>query len=384
MNLLLGLTVALLSQAIPNLDDAPQWQLEFEHRFGSIDDPETSLTRILSAAIGDNEEILLVQLNDKRIRMFDRDGNRIASYGNPGNGPMDLGHPIAVGLRGDTVWVSDNAAASLKFFSLDGKWLQSVTIAEIVGQGILAKAGYPLDNGDILANPRIDMRSRVDRVRVIPWIRYKRDGQVIDTLVSDRRTHQIAEIRMGEGRGFFTQPFDASDRVAVVPDGSGLVHVSQADTASTHPVRIERVDAGGRTVFSREYSASQRELTRALVRWTIDARAKLVEKVLASSLAFDLDEHMSGYADAIRTPEIIPPITEVLVADNGMIWVGRESVGDDTQRWVAIDGRTGNVAGQIRFPNGSRLIAASAEYVWMEELDELDVVHVARYRVIRE
>lgn len=149
------ITVPLLTasglQGFPSLDADPEWPLAAEASFGSIDDPETALSRIIDAAIDPTGHLVLAQLYDLRVGIYDANGRRVGSVGRPGNGPQDLGSIQAVGVRGDTIWVTDGRAASLKFFLRDGTCLGSTTAVKSLGGGILAKAGYPLTTGHVLA-----------------------------------------------------------------------------------------------------------------------------------------------------------------------------------------------------------------------------------------
>lgn len=383
MSALLSFGLLLATQAIPAIDSAPDWTMVAEVRFGSIDVPETALSTIRAAAVDAQERLILAQLYDSRVRIYDLDGTRVGSIGRPGNGPQDLAAPVDVGVVGDTIWVADSRASSLKFFRGDGTWLGSVTIAHVAGPGIFASAGYPLDNGSILAKPGVSMESLVGQERQIPWIRFDREAQLVDTLLLDNRLFSVARLQVDGGTTLLKQPFDESDRVAVFPDGSGVVRVVQASDGADRPIRVQVLDADGHSVFARDYAVTRRRLTDDIVDRSINRYMEAVERTMASSLAFNARKFRVAYSDAIRRPDFIPPVEEVHVGSDGTIWIGREAAGRDSQRWIAIDGRSGDLAGQIRLPRDSRLIASSTEFVWAEELDELDVVHVQRYRIIK-
>jgi hypothetical protein len=325
---------------------------------------------------------VLAQLYDLRVGIYDADGRRVGSVGRPGNGPMDLGSIQDVGVRGDTIWVTDARAASVKYFLRDGSWLGSTTAIKALGAGVLAKAGYPLTTGHVLALPEIGMESLVDRVVTVPWVTFGPDGQPVDTLVTETRSYATVRFQLGDRTMFFRQPLHMSDRVAVAPDGTGLAHAAQSDTADW-AVTIRRIDAAGAVIFSRRYTAPRRRLTRDLLRWTIARETAPVVDAVAATHGFSARAYREAYSEAIRPPEVIPPVSEIQMGADGTIWLQRESVGVDEQRWVAIDGQNGDVLGRIRFPRNARMIAASSRHVWLEELDDLDVVHITRYRMIR-
>lgn len=383
MSAFLSFGLFLAAQAMPAIDSAPEWTVAAEVRFGSIDRPETALSRIRAAAVDAEGHLILAQLYDSRIRIYDLDGDRVGSIGRPGNGPQDLAAPVDVGVAGDTIWVADSRASSLKFFRTDGTWLGSVTIAHVAGPGIFASAGYPLDNGSILAKPGVSMESLVGQERQIPWIRFDREAQVVDTLLLDNRFFSVARLQVNGLTTLLKQPFDESDRVAVFPDGSGVVRVVQAGDAPNRPISIQVIDASGRRVFARKYAVTRRKLTDEIVDRSVNRYMEVVEETMASSLAFNARKFRAAYSDAIRRPDFLPPVEEVYVGSDGTIWIGREAAGRDSQTWIAIDGRNGDLAGQIRLPRDSRPIASSAEFVWTEELDELDVVYVQRYRIVK-
>jgi hypothetical protein len=383
MSPLLGFGFLLVMQAVPAIDSTSEWALAAETRFGSIDVPETALSRIRAAAVDSEGRLFLAQLHDKRIRIYDLNGVRVGSIGRPGNGPQDLEAPVDVGIAGDTIWVADRKAASLKFFGLDGGYRGSVTIAHVAGPGIFATAGYPLEDGTVLTKPGVAMESLVDAARQVPWIRFDREAQPIDTLLLQHRSFSFARVESNGQTMFVQQLFDESDLVAVSPDGSGIVHVVQSGAGSSPRISISKVAADGATMFAREYSTRRRELTEQLVDRSVDRYMEALEKEMASSFAFDARRFRNAYAGALRRPEFIPPVADVRLGSDGTIWIGREAVGGDSRQWVAVDGANGDPLGHIQLPHDSRLIASSAEFVWAEELDELDVVHVQRYRIMR-
>jgi hypothetical protein len=377
-----SLSLALRFQGAPSLDAGPEWPLVAEYSFGSLDDPETALSRIIAAAVDSTGHLILAQLYDHRVGVYDYDGRRVSSVGGRGIGPYELGSIQAVGARGDSIWVTDGRAASVKFFLRDGTWLGSNTAIQSLGAIGLAKAGYPLRNGYILSLPAIPMASLANRVVRVPWVRFGPDGQVVDTLMTETRSYAVGMLQLGDRAMWFQQPLQMSDLVAVAPDGTGLAHAVLSDTTDW-AVSLRRIDAEGSVIFSRRYSAPRRRLTRDLLKWTIAHETTPVVEAMAATPGFSARRYKDAYSQAVRLPEVIPAVLEMHIGADGTIWLRREWVGADDQRWVAIDGRTGDILGRIQFSGRSRMIAASSAYVWMEELDDLDVVHVARYRIVK-
>lgn len=91
---------------------------------------------------------------NSRVAKYDRDGDWVKSWGEPGTGPgqFRLPHSIAVD-RNDNVYVGDRSNARIQVFDTDGNFLREFSVATPVRPGAVAVNGAtPDDLSEISAN----------------------------------------------------------------------------------------------------------------------------------------------------------------------------------------------------------------------------------------
>jgi hypothetical protein len=81
-------------------------------------------------------------------------------------------------------------------------------------------------------------------------------------------------------------------------------------------------------------------------------------------------------------PEYLPPFLEdaIAFAPDGRLWIQRTAHIGQTGTVDVFD-RNARLVEQIRLPNGSRVIGFGKESVYVLQHDELDLQHIARYRL---
>ncbi len=105
------------------------WSVVEELRIGSVDDPETSLTRVNGLAIGPQGHVYIAQPQDGQIRIYDRDGRFIRAFGGRGNGPGEFTRLLAIGLLADTVYALNIDPARVSLFTLEGEHIKTTLLA---------------------------------------------------------------------------------------------------------------------------------------------------------------------------------------------------------------------------------------------------------------
>ena len=82
----------------------------------------------------------------------------------------------------------------------------------------------------------------------------------------------------------------------------------------------------------------------------------------------------------LRVPEFYPPIRDLVVGNDGTLWLSRWPVGR-TRSWLVLDER-GNRRGRVELPATLRVHAASTTQVWGTQPDRDGIPSIVRYRVM--
>lgn len=80
-----------------------------------------------------------------------------------------------------------------------------------------------------------------------------------------------------------------------------------------------------------------------------------------------------------RIPPVYPPVKEVLVGMDHVVWVGLRHT-DEGKRWLILSS-AGEVMGKVTVPPNVTLRVADAAHAWGLERDELGIETVVRYRL---
>jgi DNA-binding beta-propeller fold protein YncE len=79
---------------------------------------------------------------NSRIAKYDRDGNWIASWGEPGSGPGQFSTPHSIAAdNANNIYVADRGNARIQVFDTAGKWLRTIRIDVPVPHGAMPAIG---------------------------------------------------------------------------------------------------------------------------------------------------------------------------------------------------------------------------------------------------
>jgi len=351
----------------------PEWALRQEVRIGDEGAPEYALTEFGELAVGPDGAMFVPQLADASIRVFDRDGTYLRSIGRRGEGPGEFAALLRMGIRGDSLWVSDRSR--LTWFSLDGSYLGSEsTTYDPQGPRFAPGPVLQVMADGTFATVPIFMPS-VDRdtwPTGVPVQRYDTTGAILAVM----GVFDPSPIRLFLGPGdrplLAMLPFQPLFLHAFDPAGRWVVVLDEAAATSDAPstFRFFRIGPDGDTLAARD------------IRYTPVAVPETVHDSLIAALSEGATPRdlVSARLRAAPIPGFYPPITRIVVADDGSAWL--ELQGHSPPRWLVVDSTGTPIAHVVGDPS-LRLMVIRNDEAWGSVRNELDVPFVVRYRIQR-
>jgi len=102
-----------------------------ELRFGEGDDPETSFSQVAFFVVTDQGHVIAVDIKDKKVMVFDAEGNFLRNIGKSGQGPGEFQIPSGLALTpNNELMIEDAMGRRLAFFTLEGEFIKNVSIAD--------------------------------------------------------------------------------------------------------------------------------------------------------------------------------------------------------------------------------------------------------------
>lgn len=375
--------------------EAPLWTVEEEGRIGSQDDPEQSLVRVGDVRIAGDGRLYVTQPTDRQVRVYAPDGTLERTIGQNGEGPGEFRTISGLGFRGDTLYASDAALNRVTFFGRDGEVIRSeqwpASMIAATNGGFMAGAPQVLRaDGSGLVRPGAFVRAMSGQAsgpqtattsRAL--FRAERDPAALDTVVwiEVSYTSNSAPIA-GGGVARFGCPFATSPLLDLRVDGSGVVVVDRtpAPSLDVATFAVVGLDPAGDTAFVTEvpYQPVTVEAER-VAREVEGIRAPYLNRDRPAPSAPDVEAALRKM-DCI--PAALPPVRDLVTAQDGTIWLGREEEGDRPVEWDVL-GADGAWIGRLVLPAGETVAAASGETLVTTWTDELDVPYLTRYRLTR-
>ena len=174
--------------AVTDADRLPSLVVEEELRIGSIEDPDAGFSGISAVAVDDAGLVYVLERVDRHVRVYDADGTRLRTLGRAGSGPGEFRSVTAVGVHGDTVWVTDAGQRRITLFRRDGELIGTVTAVPVelelmpgvileLFPGTLRADGY-YESGFAVLIPNDPPPDTLQ----VPRVRMNARGEIIDTI----------------------------------------------------------------------------------------------------------------------------------------------------------------------------------------------------------
>ena len=320
--------------------------------------------RILAVEVGRDQAIYLLSPSHPAILQFDARGILRRRIGRSGSGPGEFGRPVAMGWRGDTLWVADQSLRRVQFFSADGRLIRTRSGGP---WGHL----IPLADGSYLAG-----RGTALDAAQAPVIRVTADLTRADT-VATLRWRVLPQLKIPTGSGSFivgaARFTDRAERV-VGPRGD-VIYLIEPDpkpTARAAAIRVRSLEPSGRLRWEKRIPYKPVRLS--------NRRFEEAVEGLASGHDGPGKLDRGAVRKAMTRPEFLPALAQSLVATNGDLWLRWEQDSEVRPEWTVLD-REGKIVGRFRFPAGVNPLRIDGDRAYAVITDSDDLPELVRYRI---
>jgi hypothetical protein len=298
------------------------------------------------------------------VKVFHENGTFERVIGRRGRGPGEFLRIGALGILGDTLWLSDVESRRLTMMSLEGEVLQMLTFLEGVdgipaGLVILPPRGF-LNTGDGVVYPALPSALGTSDIgRRLPILTMDRSAKTFQILGYVETRHPSIAVEYGTGTMFIVQPFEDRTLVSIAPDGTGILFVDRfaAHAASRDRISLTFVGPTADTLWTDTIGYDPMETPGLLTAAAIDR----VERAVTGSAALEARRQL-------YLPEFLPPVTDAVIAGDGTIWLRREAVSSDSVYWDSFV-RGNGFTTRVRTPATFTLRAVHDATLW-GDIDE--------------
>jgi hypothetical protein len=214
----------------------------------------------------------------------------------------------------------------------------------------------------------------------VPIVRGQLEEETVEQIVLIERVTTSVGLQGGARVVTAGSPFPDNQLYSLMPDGGGVVIVDRSipdDLAAAH-YSVSLVAATGDTVFSRSFAYEPVVLDDAAIRRAIEEAVSRISPETAPNAAV--------VEAAFRGADVLPastaPLTDLVVTQDGSIWLRSEPAGNDSVQWRVLE-RSGESWEDVRLPAGQSVVAADGDVLVVTEVDEFDVPYLVRYRLLR-
>lgn len=356
----------------PAQSEVTEWELVEDLR---LDANVEDFSVVWRVHVGPKGEIVVVEPQDSRVRIYDSTGTPVGTIGRRGEGPGEFQYVGPVFWAADTLVVWDMELARRTYLLTDGTLIRTEA-ARFSGHDFDASEGdttYVLSipiamdaEGAQLGEGFVSISTGGRRELVGPVIlRVSRDGEprVVATPPDDE--HRMVVVG-GLGNPV---PFVFRPRGQIAADGSRLLFMTTDQSTLDPTYSLTLIRPTRDTVFARSYPFPGEPIPDSAM------DRGIAEMVPESNLARRFRARARELA-----PVVYPP-ADVTLGLDGTIWVELRRTEGGTP--VHVLSESGDPIGSLLLPARSRIQQASMTHLWVTERDPLNLASVVRYRVVR-
>lgn len=368
----------------------PEWRVSSVPgvRIGMLDGPEPYLlSGIRHGLVLESGEVVVANATPVEVRIFDRSGRHLRSFGTRGEGPGEFRGTIGgiLPLGGSTLGLSDGSLHLHLYDASDGSFRRSiqgpyahgfVMGGNWVGEGLLLEQarGPEVDPETFGAG----LAGRVEGAYMPSSLLVLWDAETlsIDTLGVVGGIEQYRSPSRGVSGSIPNSPVPLGRR-GHTASGTGRIY---AGTSGRYEIRGYDFRGDLVHVVRRDHTPRPvSEGDRALAR----------ERQLSGSL-FQLDaippevmRAMERQALSIPVPDTHPVFAELLVARTGHLWVRMETTAEETSWKWEVFNPAGELEAVVEMPPVHRVLEIGADYILVVTRDALEVEYVELLQIER-
>lgn len=359
----------------------PLWTVTEEVRIGSAEDPSRTLSPVSSLAVDDDGHIYVAQPNRAMIQVFDQSGEPLGAIGRRGIEDGQFERVYTIGFLGDTLYAIDLGHRRIEYFSRDGTPLRTVRVSPPpVSPPFFPSMPFAVfPDGSRAVGTAFPPTLTPDELRRVPQLRSDSTGMVLDTVtwIAYERTARRASY---EGRPLAVGSVLSDDAFAVFSeDGTRLVTVdrSVAQSPGSATFGVTLADGWGDTIYTRRYEYEPITIESQVIDSLVVARAGTLSSVIQ-----DQDAAVAFVRNAMFLPVYYPPVNAAMFSESGALWLQREGVPGQRQRWMILN-ESGDPVAEALLPAGLQVLRVRDDAIWGVEYDAGGVPFVVRYGVVR-
>lgn len=350
-----------LVAAVPH-DTIPVWTVDTLLILDSFRMQEGELSWV-GEILSRGDLVFLSQPSRREVWLFDSAGSRQSVIGR--KEPVQFRSVATMGWKGDSLWITDPRSGTIELFVAE-RYVRSVR---------LRRAGFQvaaiLEDGSLLGTGNVSSAAvRRGQGVDLPLQRLSEEGVVQGSVGEIRLQNLSSIVRMGDSQLHTRQPFSNSDLWDVSSNGRHWVIVGFSDQALSITVSSLQ---DGRTTISIPFE--RKPLGTSRVDSVLDSLVRV-----ASSREWFTPAYRELLRQELYIPEFCRPATDVLVTNNGRIWIRREDCDARENVWWDIFDPSLQQIGRVALPADLSVLDAGNGEVW-GRLQVEDRVEIRRLQV---
>ena len=383
------------------IEDLPIFDAVEVRRIGSVTDPELGFSRLVSAHVDGAGNVYALDAVDNQIRVYDEAGTQLRRIGRRGGGPGEFEDTPFFGIKGDTLWAYDHTPGRITFFDLQGN---VTATGRTTGLQIPVRSGWGYvtphtmrSDGTFLgwftrvgysrSNPAPEVKGDVP----IPRVVFDVTGAVIDTVGTmptapprmvppeNYAGGRYESVTVGTERFSVPQPPTSLPQWLPLSDGYIIVDVPPASAEGAGEFTVMRLGLQQDTVYRSVLRYSPAEYDEAtLDRLAGEPPIVFVDGVRQEKKVGDLARR--EIRAKMNFPKYRLPVGYAWLANDGGVWLKRETAQMDTAQFVVLD-PDGKARGIAQMPARARVLWNRGDVVWAAVPDEDDVPWLVRYEL---
>lgn len=322
----------------------------------------TPKNQLRAMVILPDDGIAMLQHGELSITFFGPNGEQNGSFGRSGGAPGEFRSLFAIGLMGDTLWAGDTELDRATLIGPGRQLIRTIKLPKVEGEND--------PNSDVSMKVLLGL-DRDAFLGIFPvgeqLFRANFKGDLINPLPrnAEGRNYQV---RIGNSYRFVNL-FSAGAKLDVSADGKLIaivVPIMEGDNAPAVAVNVIR--STGDTAFVRVIKFEG-----------VKIPSSAVDSAIAHRTKRQPSEYAAAYRQQAYVPPYYPPVQDVLVGQDGRLWLKLHSTGEK-QGYIVLD-PAGDLAGTVVFPPRTTVRAATGNVVWALQLNEFDVADIVKFQI---